>query len=1072
VRIALLGPLEVWADSDSAPVAVEVSGARLRALLTVLALSAPRPVSARALVDALWGDEPPADETNALQSLVSRLRRALGDPELVRQSAAGYQLTLPADSIDVRRFEALAHDGREALRAGDAASAATVLAEALGLWRGEPAELAATGYDDALLTRLHEQAIDARGDLIDARLSLGRADEVIAELGGLVATHPLRERFAVLLVRALHAAGRTSEALASYERARSILADQLGADPSPELQAAHLAALRDEPAPTQPVRHSNLRATLTSFVGRDEQLAQIGHLLSSGRLVTLVGPGGAGKTRLATAAASAVADTHAREGVWLAELAPVTDPADVPQTVLGSLGLRDHILLERTSALTPRDAMSRLVDALVGRDALLVLDNCEHLVEAAAQLAEQLLTLCPGLRVLATSREPLAIFGEALVVVPPLGQPAADADAKTARTYPAVQLFADRALDVQPGFEIDDTNVRSVIEIVRRLDGLPLAIELAAARLRSLPAAEIERRLSDRFRLLTGGSRTAMPRHRTLWAVVEWSWELLAPDERELAERLAVFVGGVTPSAAAAVCRPDLDLTAVEDLLTSLVDKSLLQVVASTDLAPRYRMLETIREFGTEKLAERGEIGALRLAHADYYAALVAEADPHLRSAEQLEWMALMDTERDNILAAVKFYGDDGRAADAIALVNLLGWYWMTVSNHGDIVTWVSFALDAEGEVDPVDRLMSEAFLAINALAWNAVGSHDEVEATLNSLAAVSRRMAQAPPGRSKMMTLLAPVIAMFVGDTELVGPLTDRALADDDPWIAASMRTFRASMAENAGDLESMRADVELALKAFRGLGERWGIANTLQVLGQLELMEGNLSAAADAYREALELATAVGSREDLAAMRLRLADILIRLGQPDAALEQGRLARETTYEPGSALEVLFTSAVEVEIARNIGDIATAKARSAEAIEGLRKLPSVHPVHSHGMAIVLATAVKLDLVDGATDSDVLSKLREAHQLAIETKDMPIVATVGLSSALYAEHLGDLGAAAEILGAAAQIRGADDVTHPDIVGLDERLGGLRTGPYADAYTRGREMTREAALSRVDPATFG
>jgi predicted ATPase/DNA-binding SARP family transcriptional activator len=1065
VKIGVLGPLEV--HGASAP--IEISGGRLRLLLTVLAVDAPRAVSASALSEALWGEESPADQANALQSLVSRLRKALGDPDLIQQSAAGYRLNLPAADVDLHHFNQLARTGREALRRDDPHAAHDVLIEALGLWRGQPVELAESGYGGALLARLDEQVLDARADLIAAQLALGMAADVVAELEGLVAANPLRQRFAVLLVRALHGAGRQGEALASYERTKTVLADELGIDPGAELRAAHLDVLRDElPTAAPTARHTNLRAALTTFVGRDEQLIQIGNLLSNGRLITLVGPGGAGKTRLASAAATAIAE-EAVDGVWIAELAPVTDPADVPQTVLGALGLRDAMLLEHNNAMTPRDAMTRLVDALAHRSAVLVLDNCEHLIDAAAGLADQLLSRCPQLRVLATSREPLGIFGEALVVVPPLGQPDANAEAKLALTFPAVQLFADRAADVQPGFDVDDGNVASVIQIVRRLDGLPLAIELAAARLRSLPVAEIERRLSDRFRLLTGGSRTAMPRHRTMRAVVEWSWDLLSDPERLLAERLAVFSGGITPSAAAAVCSDkDLDGQQVDDLLTSLVDKSLLQVVASPDTTPRYRMLETIREFGMERMADRGEVGRVRLAHARHFAALVAEADPHLRRPEQLEWMATLHVERDNILAGLKYFGDEGLAKEAIDLVNLLGWYWMTLGNHGEIVTWVTFALEIEGESDPVDRLMGEAFLATNSVSWDTRGSHDEVAAGLKTLETVSARMAEVPPNAPKMMALLAPVVAMFVGDDDLVGPLLERALQHEDPWIAAAVRTFRASAAENAGDAEGMRADVEISLAAFRELGERWGIANSLQVLGQLELMEGNLEAAAAAYREGVELATEFGGREDVAMMRLRLSDILTRQGDLAAAHEQALLAQEAAADSGSALEVLFTHVVEVEIARSVGDNERARKLAAASIERLGELPEVHPIQSHGLAMTLTTMAKIDLESGDSAS-ARRRLVDAYAHAIKTKDMPILASVAVGVAMLAASTGQLPLTAEILGAAAQLRGADDATQFDIIALHDQLGGVLTGPYADAYATGKLLQRGDAIARVDPS---
>jgi predicted ATPase/DNA-binding SARP family transcriptional activator len=1036
VQIAMLGPLEVRrADGD-----VEIAGARLRSLLTLLALEAPKPVAASALVDAVWGERPPADEANALQSLVSRLRRALGDADLIQQSPAGYRLALEATDVDVHEFERLSRGGRDALRAGNPDSARAILTEALALWRGDALEATDGGQIHGLLARLDEQRLDARADLIEAQLELGAATDVVSELESLVAAHPLRERFVALLVEALSAAGRQADALNAYECARARLADELGIDPSTELQAIHLRVLRGDSIRTRARAASphNLRASLTSFVGRDKQVDQIGALLTNGRLVTLVGPGGAGKTRLAGEAAATLVDSAA-DGVWLAELAPVTDPADVPQTVLGSLGLREAVLLERPGLMTPRDAVSRLIDALSEQSVILLLDNCEHLIDAAAQLADQLLARCPRLRILATSREPLGIIGESLVVVPPLSQPEPTATAAEALACPAVRLFADRAVAVQPGFEVDDSTAAAVIEIVRRLDGLPLAIELAAARLRSLPVAEVASRLSDRFRLLTGGSRTAMPRHRTL-------------------------SGGVTPRAAAAVCGLD-DL---DDLLASLVDKSLLHVATSSGIEPRYRMLETIREFGLERMAERNEVGQLRAAHAAYYAALVAEADPHLRSAEQLEWMATLAIERDNILAALKYFSDEENAAAALALVNLLGWYWMTLGNHGEIVTWVSYALDIAGNPDPGQRLMAEAFLAINTLAWEVKGSHDEVAAGMTYLADVSSRMEALGEDAPPMLSLLTPIIAIFVGDDERGARLIEAALNNDDPWMVAAVRTFRASIAENVGDAEGMRKDAELSLAAFRALGERWGMANSLQVLGQLELMEGNLDAAAAAYLEALELAEVIGAREDLAFMRLRLADIVARQGDPVGAAEHARLAHQATQRSGSSIESIFTEIIRVEIARVAGDLEAARRMRDESLQRLGRLPQVHPILGHGMAVMLATAAKIDVADGDLPA-AKARLVEAYHYALETKDMPIVAGVAVAVAMLAERSGDPAGAAAILGAAAQLRGAADLTNLDIAALNASLDDLPGGKYAVDYLSGSGLSRAAAIAAVNPA---
>ena len=588
MEIGILGPLEVRSGGRVIP----ITGSRLRALLTRLALDAPSAVSTAELVDAVWPADPPADRANALQSLISRVRRALGEAGLIQQVAGGYRLAVDRGAVDSAAFSDLVTAGRRGLRDGATVSARDTLAKALALWRGDPlVDAADAGYAVAPIARLTEQRLDAQGDCLEAELRLGRGADVIGDLEALAAANPLRDRFAGQLMRALAAAGRTADALAVYERLRSALAEELGVDPGPELQALQLAVLRGEIAQhvDPPVdvrrRRSNLRSSLTSFIGREDEVARVSGLLAAGRLVTIVGPGGAGKTRLANEVAGQWVSGRS-DGVWLIELAPVTDGKAIPQAMLGALGLLDARAVDRRVGGQARDSTEYLFEVLADADCLLLVDNCEHLIGPVAILIDQLLASCPNVRILATSREPLGIVGEALCLLPPLGLPPVGVSAADAVDHPAVRLLIERAQAVSAGFCIDDATVAHVTEIVRRLDGLPLAIELAAARLRVMPIGEIAARLSNRFRLLTGGSRTAMPRHRTLRAVVEWSWDLLAPDERLLAERLAVFPAGATVDTAVAICSDDLLPAAdIGDLLLALVDKSLLTMIDGARVA-------------------------------------------------------------------------------------------------------------------------------------------------------------------------------------------------------------------------------------------------------------------------------------------------------------------------------------------------------------------------------------------------------------------------------------------------------------------------------------------------------
>ena len=441
---------------------------------------------------------------------------------------------------------------------------------------------------------------------------------------------------------------------------------------------------------------------------------------------------------------------------------------------------------------------------------------------------------------------------------------------------------------------IDEHDIGAVVEIVRRLDGLPLAIELAAARLRAMPVADIAERLSDRFRLLTGGSRTALPRHRTLRAVVEWSWDLLTDDERLLAERVAVFPAGVTADSVTAVCSDEqVSADAVPDLLASLLDKSLVQLVGDGD---RYRMLETIREYGTERLAERGELENLRARHADHFAGLVAEAQTHLLSAGQLPWFERLTVERENILAALRFRCDSRDAAGALQIAVDLGGYAMMTGSH-DLGPWLTDALAVPG--DEGSR---------PALGGHRVGCHErrvrrpdagEISAGLHQLAVIAEHLADADlPGRP-LLGILRPAIAFFAGLPELTDRLLAEGLASEDAWTRAAARMFRANIAENNGELDAMESDIVHALGDFRALGERWGLANTLSALATLLTLRGELAQAEAAFEEAVDLMRLLKSSEDESFLLVRLADVALRRGDTERARTLMRRAVDLAEEP-----------------------------------------------------------------------------------------------------------------------------------------------------------------------------
>ncbi len=639
----MLGSFEVRTDDGAL---ADLPGARLRGLLIALALEAGHAVPKATLVDWIWGERPPSGAANALQRLVSRLRKAL--PEgLVEGQPDGYRLRVEPGAVDAVRFERLVGQARR----DENPQRVRLLREALALWRGAAMQdvgLHDSAAFDAAVTRLEGLRLTAMEDRFDAEISLGHGAELVTELTDLVAAHPIRERLVAALMRALVAAGRDTEALLAYQRTREALADALGVDPSPELSALHVALLRGELGRREEHRKTNVRAELTSFVGRGAEVAAVRELIAGHRLSTLIGPGGSGKTRLATETARTLAG-DLPDGAWLVELAAIGAGGDVAQSALAALGLRDALLGSAPNA-EPAD---RLIAAIRERDMLLILDNCEHVIELAAAFAHRVLGECQRLRILATSREPLGITGEALWQVEPLALPEGDASPGEIESSPAVQLLRDRAGAVRRDLATDARTLSSMARVCRALDGMPLAIELAAARSRTMSFDQLASRLDDRFRLLTGGSRTALPRHRTLRAVVDWSWELLTDAERMVLRRLAVFSGGASLEAAERVCAGDVvEQEQVLELVTALTEKSLL--LAEGDSAPRYRMIGTIKEYAGHRLAEAGESDSVRRAHLGYFTELAETAEPHLRRAEQLDWLAVLEAEHDNLGAAMR----------------------------------------------------------------------------------------------------------------------------------------------------------------------------------------------------------------------------------------------------------------------------------------------------------------------------------------------------------------------------------------------------------------------------------
>ena len=742
VQIRMLGSFEVRTDDG---VFADVPGARLRGLLIALALEAGHAVPKATLVEWIWGERPPAEAANALQRLVSRLRKAL--PEgLVEGQTDGYRLRVEPNAVDAVRFEGLVGQARN----DEDPRRLWLLREALALWRGAAMQdvgLQDSAAFDAAVTRLEGLRLTAMEDRFDAEVALGHGAELVTELTDLVAAHPVRERLVAALMRALVATGRDTEALLVYQRTRETLADALGVDPSPELSAVHVALLRGELGRREQRwrgegRKTNLRAELTSFVGKDADVAAVREVIAEHRLTTLVGPGGSGKTRLATETARTLLG-DLPDGAWLVELASIGGSGDVAQSALAALGLRDA-LLGGTPNAAPAD---RLIAAIRERETLLILDNCEHVIESAAAFAHRVLGECRRLRILATSREPLGITGEALWLVEQLALPAEDADPGEIESSPAVQLLRDRAGAVRKDLaitaQLDGHTLSNMARVCRALDGIPLAIELAAARLRTMPLDQLASRLDDRFRLLTGGSRTALPRHRTLRAVVDWSWELLTDAERMVLRRLAVFSGGASLDAAERVCVGDsVEQEQVLELLTALTEKSLL--LTEGDSAPRYRTLGTIKEYARDRLAETGESDLARHVHLAYFTELAEAAEPHLRRAEQLEWLATLEAEHDNIAVALRGALAVGEAHPAMRLAAGAGWYWWLGGHKAEGIELLVAATNAPGEVS--DEIRAWVYALVVMFMTDGPGDQHQAEEWIHNAYRFTQRSQHPQP--------------------------------------------------------------------------------------------------------------------------------------------------------------------------------------------------------------------------------------------------------------------------------------------------------------------------------------
>ncbi|MFF2774153.1 BTAD domain-containing putative transcriptional regulator [Streptomyces sp. NPDC058052] len=1142
MRFGVLGPLAVWTEDGTA---VAVPEAKVRALLACLLTHRGEVVPAGRLVHEVWPEDPPARPAGVLQNKVWRLRRALEDAEpgarrLLVSRPPGYVLEAPAGSVDADRFRALAERARSA---ADPAVRAALLGDALTEWRGPAlADFADEDFARPTAARLEEQRLSVLEERAETRIALGLHVEVADELGDPVALHPLRERLRAVHLRALYLSGRQSEALTGYEEVRTRLAEELGVDPGPELAALHRAILTQSadltPAPPRgpvpiplpvpapaPGRAATapapvVPAALTGLVGRDAAVEELGALLRTGRLVTLTGSGGVGKTRLALAAAARAASRFPG-GVRLVELAALdragdgrrraTALAEVREAVARAAGVRDDV--PPAPGTDPLPLVDRIARALGDTPALLVLDNCEHVVEPVAELAARLLATVPALRILATSQVPLGLTGEHLHEVPPLPrpEPGEGLEPDDLGRFGAVELFVARATAAAPGFTLDAGTAAAVAAICRRLDGIPLALEMAATRVRALGVREVAARLDDRFRLLAVGARDAPARQRTLRSVLDWSWDLLGPGERAVLRRLAVHADGCAldaaeevsagplPPAPAGTPRPGREAAAsapadseapvdpaalvdseapvvladpeapvdpadVLDLLARLVDASLVVAApAGPDGAVRYRLLESVAAYGEERLREAGETEPVRMAHRAFYLRLAERAGPLLRGAEQAYWLRRLDDETANLRGALDSAVSAGEAETALRLATSLCWYWRLRGRGAEAERSLAAALSVPGPAPAV--LVARATAWLGGVRLASGGSADPVADYRSALHAYEN--VHDPLEQARAAWFLGSHL-YGIGDARASARLVDGALARfeelGDDWGAAAALATRSFHAKLNGDFPALLRDGERSLALFRGLGDEWGQLQAMVPLQTRAGIVGEYAHAGELHRICLDIAERLDLRREVSFQLSGLGRIALLTREYGRAREYHERARRIAVEQTDSFGEQYAEIGLGMTARREGDLDTAEAHMRNVLDTHRRMG-----YEPGMpALILAELGFAAELRG--DAGRALELQRSGLAAARATGDPRSLALGLEGLAGAVSLaGDAARAARLLGTAAAVRASVGVPlpegeHDDVVRITARAGAaLGAEAYEAEYARGAATPPEEAV---------
>lgn len=1054
IEVDVLGPLSVRVEGQ--PVAL---GTRARRLLLAMLVRRDGAATADVLIDSVWPDGPPAEARNALQAQVSRLRRALGAAGgCVVTDADGYRLALPGGAVDADRLAAAVADAQA--NGPDAAPAAVAarLAEALTTWRGDPLTEAADDPEGVVearrLEELHREAIERYAE---ATLAAGGGSELIPILRPHADAHPDRERLHRALAHALYRAGRQEEALTLLTTLQHRLRDELGLDPDPATTELHRRILAHDPAlravPTSTAAGGRAPPRpRTSFVGREHELVEVAAQLRRSRLVTLTGPGGTGKTRLAVEVA--IERRQAGGEVAFVELATVGDAADVLAAVAAGVGTPAPVPVGPGAGgpASERSLAERLTDHLRNRELLVLLDNCEHVIDAAAAAAGLLLDAAEGVRVLATSREPLRVPGEVLTAVPPLDVPAATdpLDPAAARLVGAVRLFLDRAHAADPRLTLDHRTVGHVVEICRRLDGLPLAIELAAARVASLPVDVLATRLSDRFRLLTTGDRT-VERQRTLEAVVAWSYDLLETRQRRLLDRLGVFEGHPTLDLVEQVCTgPEVPTAEVLPILSELADRSLLELVATPGGDTRVRMLETIRDFARARLDADDAASPVRRRHAVAMADRAGVATIGLQGREQLRWLERLDHEHDDLRQALRHLLDHVPER-ALGMANDLAWYWWLTEHVDEGRRWVRRAL----EVAPPDTpALALAWTWAAFLGYFARDPEDRIAAALQEVDATLQGHGDRLGDVDRATVLGLSAYVRFVRGHDLeaarsaMSAAADAARAAGNLWVESAAEFALAVAASGSGRPEEAAAHAGRALALSERTGDRWARFQSLQLTSLLHTREGDYAATRRDLAAAAVLAQELGAREQASAMRCQHALATMLAGDLEQAHAELDAVRSDA-PPDGPVTALVAHGLGL-VAHRAGD-EQAAVRHHRAAADTFLAADASEAAAEALAGVAFARAALDDPDGAAAavSAAAALLRGATPT---TTSLPLILEAAAAGAVAA---GDADLALRRLGRAAALReplGAGLVAGErfDVDRVEARARAQLDGDRADA----------------------